>query len=89
MSGEDSSKRSLTDWNRLADPSDKDIDYSDIPPLDDSFFEQATWRLPDRREKVTLRLDKDVLAWFRSQGDQYQERINAILRAYKKAHEVA
>ncbi len=59
MSATDSSKRSSTDWDRLVDPSDDDIDYSDIPPLDESFFQQATLRLPSNQEKVTLRSDRD------------------------------
>jgi uncharacterized protein (DUF4415 family) len=38
-------------------------------------------------EPVTLRLDRDVLAWFRRQGRGYQARINAVLRAFVKAQE--
>ena len=34
---------------------------------------------------ISLRLDADVLAWFKAQGPGYQTRINAILRAYKDA----
>ncbi len=89
MSGTSSSKDSLTDWPRLSDPSDDDIDYSDIPPLDDAFFEKATGRMPTGQEQVTLRLDRDVLAWFKEQGEGYQRRMGSILRAYKKAHEGA
>ncbi len=89
MSATDSSRESLTDWARLADPSDEDIDYSDIPPLDDAFFEEAIWRMPAGQENVTLRLDRDVLSWFKAQGKGYQQRMSSILRAYKKAHEGA
>ena len=89
MKAADSSKDSRTDWARLADPSDDDIDYSDIPPLDDAFFESATWRMPTGQEQVTLRLDRDVLSWFQAQGKGYQRRMSSILRAYKKAHEGA
>jgi uncharacterized protein (DUF4415 family) len=39
----------------------------------------------ERREKLILYLDRDVLSWFRAQGEGYQEQINAVLRAYKEA----
>jgi uncharacterized protein (DUF4415 family) len=42
--------------------------------------------LPHGKELVTLRLDRDVLDWFRKAGKRYQTRINAVLRAYKDAH---
>ena len=42
---------------------------------------------PQTTEPVTLRLDRDVLAWFRRQGRGYQARINAVLRAFVKAQE--
>ena len=42
---------------------------------------------PQATEPVTLRLDRDVLAWFRRQGRRYQARINAVLRAFVKAQE--
>ncbi len=86
MSVSDSSRASLTDWDRLTDPSDDRIDYSDIPPLDDEFFEQATWRLGEDRQPVTLKLDADVLGWFQAQGEGYLERMSVVLKAYKEAH---
>jgi uncharacterized protein (DUF4415 family) len=66
--------------------SDEDIDYSDIPPLDDKFFEQAQVVVPPGKKQLTLRLDADVLAWLKSLGPKYQTRINAILRSYYEAH---
>lgn len=38
--------------------------------------------LPEAKEQVTLRLDREVLRWFRGQGKGYQTRINAVLRGY-------
>jgi uncharacterized protein (DUF4415 family) len=43
--------------------------------------------LPPGKESVTLRVDQDVLDWFRKQGKGYQTRMNAVLRAYKEAHQ--
>lgn len=59
---------------------DSDIDYSDIPPLDRSFFTRATETWPPAKQQLTIRLDADVLHWLRSSGRGYQTRINRILR---------
>jgi len=74
-------KVSETDWKRLAELDDESIDTSDAPELDDAFFRQAELRLPEKKP-VTLRIDEDVLAWFKSQGKGYQTRINKLLRQY-------
>ncbi|MDR2945402.1 MAG: BrnA antitoxin family protein [Candidatus Adiutrix sp.] len=66
----------------LAEMPESEIDYSDIPPLDDNFLKNAV-RNPFYRPtktSTTVRLDSDVLAWLKSQGKGYQTRINAILR---------
>ncbi len=65
---------------------DRDIDYSDIPELDEDFWENATIEYPERKRPVTLRLDADVLEWFKSTGKGYQTRINAVLRSFYDAH---
>ncbi len=75
-----------SDLKRIDQTSDEDIDYSDIPELDASFFETARVVIPPGKKQVTVRLDSDVLAWLKSQGRGYQTRINAILRAYYEAH---
>lgn len=65
---------------------DEDIDYTDIPALDQSFFKKNTVRMPPSKEQLTVRFDQDVVAWFRAQGRGYQTRMNAVLRAYVVAH---
>ena len=60
---------------------DEDIDYSDIPELDDEFFARATQIWPPLKQQLTIRLDEDVLKWLKSNGPGYQTRINLILRA--------
>jgi uncharacterized protein (DUF4415 family) len=57
------------------------IDYSDIPPLGDEFFDKAKRAWPTTKQQVTLRLDTDVLSWLKKYGRGYQTRINHILRA--------
>ena len=86
MSVSDTNKPSKTDWARLDAMTDEEIDTSDIPVLDDDFFERASLRIPERRVDVTLRVDANVLAWFKAQGEDYEERLNAALRIYAAAH---
>tara|TARA_R110002095_G_scaffold130646_1_gene113371 strand:+ start:992 stop:1258 length:267 start_codon:yes stop_codon:yes gene_type:complete len=69
----------------LASMPDEDIDTSDIPELDEEWFAKAEWRPPVTKEQVTLRLDVDILRFFKAQGKGYQTRINAVLRAYVDA----
>lgn len=80
-------KSSETDWERVDAMSDADIDTSDIPPLDEGFWENAEVRMPQTKVLITIQLDPDVLAWFRSQGRGYQTRINAVLRTYMEANQ--
>ena len=87
MNAKNSSKESRTDWNRLEKQTNADIDTSDIPTLETIFFREAKIRLPKGKKSVSLRLDQDVLDWFKRQGKGYQTRINAILRAYVQAHQ--
>ncbi len=66
----------------LAEKPDSEIDYSDISPLDETFWKNAI-RNPfykPTKSSTTIRIDSDVLHWLRSQGKGYQSRINAILR---------
>jgi uncharacterized protein (DUF4415 family) len=65
---------------------DDRIDTSDIGPLDENFFKHAELQMRPAKKSLTLRMDADVLDWFREQGKGYQTRINAILRTYMKAH---
>jgi uncharacterized protein (DUF4415 family) len=69
---------------------DEDIDLSDTPEVSPEMFARAMVRrglkpVP-RKAQLTLRLDSDVLAWYREQGRGYQTKINALLRAYMDAH---
>ena len=84
--GESSKKRSRTDWKRVDAMRDEDIDFSDIPEQGPEFFANAIlW--PGTKEQITLRLDPDVLKFFRKQGRGYQTTINAVLRKYMEAQE--
>jgi uncharacterized protein (DUF4415 family) len=61
----------------------------DARPTDEEFWKGARIVLPQPKETMTIRVDADVLEWFRKEGRGYQTRINAILRSYMRAHEDA
>ena len=71
---------------KLDEIKDKNIDYSDIPELDENFWVNAVIEYPEKKKPVTLRLDADVLDWFKSLGKGYQTRINSVLRSFYDAH---
>ncbi|MFT4193240.1 BrnA antitoxin family protein [Ottowia sp.] len=80
----------LTDEQRarldaVAAMPDDQIDYSDAPRLPDAAWVKAA-ALPGPKQQITLRIDSDVLDFFRHSGSRYQTRINAVLRAYVNAH---
>ena len=53
MSEKDLKKKSGTDWAKLESMTDEEIDYSDIPPLDDAFFAEGELRLPKTKDLIT------------------------------------
>jgi uncharacterized protein (DUF4415 family) len=61
------------------------IDYSDIPELPDDFWAKHAPVMRENKQLITLRLDADVVAFFRKHGRRYQTKINAVLRAYVEA----
>ncbi len=77
-------KKSRSNWDRIDHMKDSEMDFSENPPLGRRFFEEAVlW--PGRKQQITLRLDPDVLAFFRRTGKGYQTTINAVLRKYVEA----
>jgi uncharacterized protein (DUF4415 family) len=80
------SRQSRTDWERVDALRDSEIDLSDTPELTPEMFARAVVRRGlkpvTRKVQLTLRVDRDVVEWYRKQGPGYQTRINALLRAY-------
>jgi uncharacterized protein (DUF4415 family) len=78
--------RGETDWAKVDRMSEAELDAAvaadrDDPGNDPEFWGRAHLIFP-QKERVTLRLDADVLTWFRRQGRGYQARINAVLRRH-------
>ena len=77
----------LSDLKKLDKIYDKNIDYSDIPELSKSFFDSAgIIELPHKKDIITLRIDHEVLEFYKSHGKGYQTFINAILKTYAYSH---
>lgn len=85
------SPRNQTDWERVDAMQDEEIDTSDGPEITPEQFAKAIARKGlkpvARKKQVTLRIDEDVLEWFKGQGAGYQTHINELLREYVKAHQ--
>jgi len=79
---------SRTDWKRLQQMSDEEIEEAaredtDTVLLDEAWFRTARLVVPrGEKEQISIRLDRDVLDYFRAGGRGYQARINDVLRAY-------
>ncbi len=79
-----------TDWNRLERTTDEDIerqvaaDPDAAPILGDDWFKDAEL-VPPNKQMISIRVDKDVLEFFKGTGKSYQTRMNSVLRAYMEA----
>jgi uncharacterized protein (DUF4415 family) len=61
---------------------DQDIDFSDIPELNEAYFTNAKLVEPSPKEQITMCIDADVLEWFKARGKGYKTRMNAVLKAF-------
>ena len=83
----------MTDYDRPLTPQqiravkDENIDFSDIPELDEQFWSNASLVEPDRTEQITMRIKRSVLDFFRAPGKGYQTRINRVLESYVRAQQ--
>lgn len=80
---------SKTDWTKVDAMTDEEIDYSDSPEVSDELFKLMTKEEPEK-VIVNLRLDREVVDFFKKHSNKYQTRINevllAIVHSYKKSH---
>ncbi len=86
MKEKHTTKTSQTDWDRVINMREEEIDYSDIPALGDDFFKNAQVHWPGNKKQLTLRLDPDVVDYFKHLGKGYQRTMNNVLRKYMDAH---
>ena len=77
--------KSQTDWARLDAMEDGEIDFSDIPEVTPEQFAKAIVKRglkPRTKTQLTIRLDSDVIEWYRRPGRGWQTQMNTLLRAY-------
>ena len=78
-------RKSQTDWARLDALTDAEIDASianDPDWSDDWNWSEAVLVIPPKKKAISIRVDEDVLDYFKQEGAGYQRRMNAVLRSY-------
>lgn len=86
----DNLRKGKTDWKRVGALTDKEIERAIVddpdaaPLLDDDWFRDAEVVRPDK-QMISIRLDNEILKYFRNTGPRWQTRINSVLKAYVKA----
>jgi len=86
MKESDMNNTSESNWDMIDSLTDETIDRTELPPLDDSFFARAKWRIPEKSVAVTIHISPDLLAWFKDLGSEYEQNMIAALRIYAQAH---
>lgn len=76
-----------TDWARVDAMTEEELEAS-IDKEEEGEFDWSTAQvgIPPPKQQLTVRFDRDVIAWFKAQGRGYQTRMNAVLRSYVEAH---
>ncbi len=72
----------LTRLRRLTESEIEATSPEELAALPERFWAQATVAIPVPKRAISLRVDEDVLAWFKGAGPRYQSRMNAVLRSY-------
>ena len=88
VANEDTKRYSLDELERMIARGDYRPTRADAPEieLEEDFWRSARVVMPPGKKSVHLRVDADVLAWFKAQGRGYLTRMNAVLRSYMEAH---
>ena len=80
-------RKGKTDWKRVDALTDEEIDASIANDPDWDGFRNIDWSqavliVPPKKKAISIRVDEDVLDYFRKEGGQYQRHMNAVLRSY-------
>lgn len=83
----DDRRKGETDWEKLRKLTDKEIEDSIADDPDWTEFKDIDWSqavlvIPPKKKAISIRLDEDVLDYFKKEGAGYQRRMNAVLRSY-------
>jgi uncharacterized protein (DUF4415 family) len=82
---------SKTDWKRLETMTEEEIERNalsdlDAQPTDEDFWADAQVIIPPKKVLISIRLDADILEWFKDKDIPYQTLINGVLRNYMEHH---
>ncbi len=78
-------RKGKTNWEKLRNLTDEEIEASivnDPDWSDDWNWSEAVLVIPPKKKAISIRIDEDVLDYFKKEGAGYQRRINAVLRSY-------
>jgi len=80
-------RKGKTDWARVDALTDEDIEAAIANDPDWEEFKDVDWSkavlvIPPRKKAISIRVDEDVLDFFKREGEGYQRRMNAVLRSY-------
>jgi uncharacterized protein (DUF4415 family) len=83
-------RQGKTDWKRLRKLTDAEIDAAAKGDRDWQEFKDIDWStaevvLPPKKKAISIRVDEDVLKFFKRNGEGYQRRMNAVLRSFMQA----
>jgi uncharacterized protein (DUF4415 family) len=78
---------SKTNWDKVDALTAAEIDTSDIPPLTEEFFSKSRWWKPIQSLDVLVQVDPATLAWFQSQGEDYELKMAAALKIHAQTHQ--
>lgn len=78
--------KSKTNFEALRKMDDSEINYTDIPETTEDFWKDAKLFMPSDKVHLSLRLDEDIVKFFKIQGRGYQTRINSVLKSYVSSH---
>jgi hypothetical protein len=71
-----------TDWERLRNMDDSEIDYSDIPEVDPPLWEDGIIRYPHHKVVIKIKVDEDLALWLEQMGSESESAMNNLLRSY-------
>ncbi|WP_311979826.1 BrnA antitoxin family protein [Bradyrhizobium diazoefficiens] len=80
-------RKGNTDWARVDAMTDEELEASIASDPDWAEFKDVDWSdavlvMPPKKKAISIRLDEDVLDFFKREGEGYQRRMNAVLRSY-------
>ncbi len=91
MSKKNTLKKLGTDFEKLRNMTDQEIDFSDIPPITaemwDKGFLMRNFKPIPKKNQENFPIDRDIIDFFKSQGFNYPAKINQLLREYMEANQ--